>query len=213
MKRAFLLLLFLLPVQLFAFVPTFTAPAAVDDYVEVSASGVPYTFYSTLQNFPHTYQVPLTESAVLRVQVMVPRIEGVLADRSIIVLRQEKRGVSEVARMHYAAAPWEQLRDRSTGDTYETGEVFEEELTPGTYLIEVSTGENVGPYALQVQAGESVAHERRGYIRTLTDVARIKQFFQKSPLAVFQSPFYYLPTLLLFGVGLYYYRRHKRKHD
>lgn len=212
MTRLFLTLLFLLPTQVFAFTPTFVSPVTVDDHIAVTQMGTPYSFFADLQNFPHTYEVVIVEPTVVSVQILVPVMDGALPDRSGIIVKKEKRGVSEVVRMHYREALWAEVTDKSTGDTYLEGGSFEGELEPGTYLVEVSTGENLGKYVLQIQKGVLVESEKRGYFATLTDVAKIKNFFEKPVIAVFQSPSYYIPLMLLLLVGLFGYRTYKKKH-
>ena len=114
--------------------------------------------------------------------------------------------------MHYREASWTEVSDKSTGDTYLAGGSFEGVLEPGTYLVEVSTGENLGKYVLQIHTGELTKDSKRSYFATLGDVAKIKVFFEKPVIAVFQSPSYYIPLLLLLLFSLFGYRRYKKKH-
>ena len=210
MRVLLFIILFLFPVQLFAYVPTFINPQTVNDRPTVTQEGVLYSFFGELRSFPHAFEIPLAKQSRVFIQIAVPDTAEAAQDKSLIIVKREKRGVSEVARIPFQDMQWTPIRDRSTGDTYLLGGSFEQQLEPGVYIVEVSTIENTGKYVLLVEKGvQSGVQPRRGYLRTLADTYAVKRFFNKSPVAVLQSPFYYIPVLLfLFGlVGHLFYRK------
>ncbi len=212
MRVLLFVVFFLVPSQLFAYVPTFMQPKTVDDRPIVSQTGVLYSFYGELQSFPHSFTVPLEEPSRLFVQIAIPDMVGSEKNKSLIIVKREQRGVSEVARIPFQDMQWTPMVDRSTGDSYLLGGSFDQQLEAGEYIIEVSTVENTGKYVLLVQKGDDAAvTERRGYFKTLADTYAVKRFFEKSPFAVLQSPFYYVPiTVLLLGLLIYLLYRRKR---
>lgn len=166
------------------------------------------SFYGDFQDFPHTYQVISGTDFRLFVKVLVPDITSSENNVSGIIVRQnENGGVTEIARLRARDASWEQFHEPYGNDSYRRGGSFDGTLEPGSYLIEVSTPDNVEKYVL------SVGYEERfvisDYFTTVKEIARVKQFFGKPWIFVFESPVVYIPTVLIFGIigVLWWYRR------
>ena len=188
--------------------PAFPDPESADDYIELSDIATSQAFYGALDGHPHTYQIIVSdEPATLFAEVLVPDIEGAQNNRSGIIVKEEIRGVSEVARLRAREASWETFYEPFGADSYRRGSAFEGELEPGVYLLEVSTPDNDGKYVLVV--GKEERFSLLEYSQTLAQIYRVKRFFEKSPVRVFESPLVYGPTLVvLLIIGLLYYRRH-----
>lgn len=202
----FLILVF--PVALFAHKPFVVEFAAYKDIYPVSEPEVSQAFYGNLTGFPHRYEFTLNENQPVFMQVLVPDIEGVENNRSGVLVRKKDDGtVTIVGRMNASDASWETVYEPFGGDSYRDGATYESELPAGDYLVEISTAENLGKYVFVI--GELEDFSDLGYFGTLGRIYEVKRFFDKPPIAVFQSPFYYVPfgILVLIGVGTYLYRR------
>jgi hypothetical protein len=83
----------------------------------------------------------------------------------------------------------------------------------GTYRIEVSTPDNIGKYVLVTGFLED--QSEIGFFETMRRIAAVKEFFEKPSVAVLQSPFYFVPLLIVIGLcgGLWYWRRRLAHHE
>lgn len=164
-------------------------------------------YYGELDNFPHTYELEIKEATAFRVQILEPDIEESENIHNLIVVKKKKRGgVDEVVRLNYKEADWEVFKDKIGGDKYRDGGSYESELEAGSYIVEVSTNRNKGKYVLVFGRLEGVSGQ--GYFKRLHSIYEVKKFFGKSSISVFQSPFYYVPSiLLLLALVIFNYRR------
>jgi len=178
-------------------------PAMVIENPEAKQS-----YFTELYGYPHTYIIDTDQNIELELVVEVPKTKEVKRNIGVIILRNlgDGKGVEEVARLFSHQASWEERRDIARGDTYLVGPTFSDTLEPGEYVVEVSTPVNFGKYVLRLGT-ESV--EREGLMGKLKEMALIKMFFGKTQWAVFQSPYIFLPLVVLCigGVSLFYYRR------
>ena len=196
----------------FAHQPVFPTPEAYSDYTEITDATVARAYYGVLDGYPHTYQV-VTEGQPLdfSVEIMVPDIDEVKNNRSVIIVKEEVRGVSEVARLRAQASAWDSVREPWGGDTYRQGSSYRGELTPGTYLIEVSTPDNVGQYVLSV--GTKEQFNVFGYFKAVQDMYQVKKFFGKSDWRIIESRLVYGPLLgIIFVIILLLYLKKRRRH-
>ncbi len=197
--------LLVLPQLALAYNVVMVTPPDVDSYTTIDAPELERAYYGDLLGFPQTYRIVLASSSEVTFQIAEPDIEQMYGPVSVIVVREVERGVEEVARLDANAIGEVTERVHSTGDSYRLGERFTETLEPGTYLIEVSNGDNLGKYVIRF--GTEPLPESLGYIGTLKQIYAIKQFFGKPAVAVLQSPYYYVPTILLMVLLFVWYRR------
>lgn len=196
-----------------AYVPVVVEPGLQSEMYGIDDPVRKHYYYGMLQNFPHTYEVVITEPLVLSVLVMVPDMEGALNTvNGIIVKREGRQGsVREVARLLATEASWEPVYEPWGGDAYRRGTSFTETVDPGTYRIEMSTPDNASPYVLVV--GTETGRGDVSYIEMIRRVKDVKEFYGRSPLMVIVSPYVYVPLLLLFfiiGGTIVYRRRYSR---
>lgn len=168
-------------------------------------------YYGSLEGHPHAYEFTLTATTTVFIQTLLPDLptgHNLTQPSGLLVEMLESGRVQEIMRLQSDQASWQSEFEPFGGDSYLQGPVFNKELSPGTYLFEVSTPENVSKYVLAI--GDE---ERWGGINPFVLIGRIyqvKQFFEKPWYAVWQSPLYYLPTLLLLiGIGWYHVRRRR----
>ncbi len=169
-------------------------------------------FYGVLEDSPHTFKIQRDESFTLSLQVLLPDIETSKNNVSAIVVKlpKERGRVEEIARLKAGDASWDTFYEPFGGDTYRRGPTFEQELDAGSYIVEVHTPENRDKYVLVVGKKEEMSI---GYFETVRRLIEVKNFFDKSPLRVVESPFVYAPLILVVGgIGfVYWYRRRRRR--
>lgn len=195
MKTALVLLGFLLPLSAFSYQAEFPPFEKYDDFVRIENPTVQRSYYATLDNFPHTYQLNIDRDTELFLQLFEPESEESLKNQAIIIVRQENQGVKEVDRVPARKASWEEVYWFSQNESYLTGVTYTTTLPPGLYLMEVSTPDNVGQYVLRV--GKDRPLRWYGYFKDVKDVFGIKGWLGKSALSGVATPLVYVPFLLI----------------
>lgn len=210
MKQLVLIFALFFPVLAAAASPTFVTPTDSDAYTQIDEPTIQHAYYGELHDFPHSYKVITDKPLVLSLEILEPNIKRAHQNMNGIIVREVERGVEEVARLQAHSAEWETSFDAKTGDSYRHGGSFNQEIPPGTYYIEVSNGDNAGNYVLQV--GTEVDPQEVGLLSTMKDIYKIKRFFGKPFFMVLQSPYYYVPALLIAFLTFVWYQR-RRKHQ
>lgn len=203
----FLLFAFLLlPVVLFA-APVFVV---VDDYTEavaVPADVNNVTYFGELTGFPHTYIINLERSRTLNLSLAVPHTRKDRALPSVLVVQDVPGGgVSEVDREMAQDTNWTRWRETSTFDRFAVNETLVVDVPAGEFIIEVSSGDNIGPYALVV--GERTKFGTGSYMNKLVEVWQIKEWAGKSVLSLMKAPVYLPFTILILFFSYLLYRRY-----
>ncbi len=194
----------------YAYVPLVVEQESQSDVRVIENPETEQYFYGRLNDFPHTYEIQAVEPFTLHVEVLVPEVHEAKDIVNGIIIKQEGRQgrVVEIARMLAVDASWEPFYEPWGGDSYRRGTSFTSEVSPGTYRIEVSTPDNLSPYALVVGT-----EDERGdvsYTEMVRRIADVKEFYGRSPITVVVSPYVYLPLLvlvLLVGGTIWYRRR------
>ncbi len=208
--HVFYLTLFLIPVLADAHVPVIIVQDSLKDIETIPDPELSQAFYGELVGFPHTYEIRATEPFTLFTQILLPDIESSKNNVSGIIIKEKRAGgrVEEITRLRAKDATWETEYEPFGGDTYRKGTSFEAEMGPGVYRIEVNTPDNVEKYVLVVGKREEITI---GYFELIGRIADVKVFFGKSKLRVIESPFVYVP-LIIMGIGalvFYIWRRKK----
>lgn len=184
-----------------------------EPYAIIPVEGDPYVehhYLGTLTGYPEMYE--LTTDVALTLKVSLFQRSGRHAvPFGMIVVQQnsDDGGVTEIARSNQPLDTWKKDYRPTLGMTLLQTDTIEQELTPGTYRIEVSTPDNTGEYMLQI-GDEAVS---RGFFRKLADVRAIQKNFDYTILHVLFSSYLYLPLALCAAVyGYYGVRKYKREH-
>lgn len=187
--------LFFIPFALFASTVSVVEPGSVREVIPIKEPEQKQVFYGQLQNFPHTYEFVAKEGTHLYVRVEIPKQETHL--KSLIVTREELRGVSEVGRVSYNTSQWTSVRDPSLGRTFSQADALETDLEGGIYRIEVSSPENIGKYRLivgtQDQESGLLSHMREAFVAS--------QFLGGNPFSALRSPIIYTTVIVLVLLG------------
>lgn len=206
-----LIVLLLIPLVSLAHQPVVSEFANYDDFQPIGDPAVSKAFYGTLQGYPHTYTLTLDTEAELFVQLLVPDVADIDTNVNGLVVHELPRGqVEAVTQLSPTDGSWDSFYEPFGGDSYLEGPEFKQVLPAGSYLIEISNAENVGRYVLAT--GELEQFDGLSYFETLKRIYEVKQFMGKSPLAMFTSPLFTVPFLLLVAVLYGGYRFYKKRY-
>lgn len=161
------------------------------------------TIYGELQGYPHTYTFALNAPATLTYQVAT-RPDG--APVSLLLVKQENRGVSLVLRQAVASTERTVERDRRMGLRLATMPTSEVALEPGLYRLEVSNPTNQGRYQLAINGGS-----QEGFWATIGSSFAVHAFYGSWPGA-FGNWRVLLLISLLGGVIAWWWRRKAISH-
>jgi len=179
-------------------------PKRVSDILPLKDISQGATLYGTLENFPHTYAFLVSDDATpFSMQVSMHAKED-LRDVSLIVIREEKRGVSEIGRVTGKDSPWEDSYDVVRAVTFAEGEIAEYMLESGLYRMEVSSPSNNRGYRLIVNGGDPTVFK---------EIFIVREAFAMSVWSVIFSPYILAFIVLLAGILVYRKRnKHKQEH-
>lgn len=181
------------------------------------------TYYGKLDNFPHTYQFHITATTTFSAQVAgVPQTNIILPaletegdtepklaeekvpdeypDLSIILVKVERRGVSEVDRVRAESTVWTKMKQGNAGLKLVESAVLTAALAPGVYKLEVSAPENLSPYQLRINGGSEASYKELFMARSV---------FKTGWLSLLLQWRVYIPMLLI--IGFWYGRTFKKK--
>ncbi len=197
-----------------AYVPNLVTQESLTDITTITDPTLAQGFFGTLAGFPHTFEIRSTEPFLLSLHIRTPNVPSHTDTVSGIVIKEEKRGVSEVARLKAEDASWTVLNDTLTGTSYRDGSSFERELEPGVYRVEVHTPDNAEKYILMVGTREDMTIGYGALIGRLIDIQR---FNEQWIVWVVRSPYVYVPLLIIltscFVCGVWYKRRRISSND
>ncbi len=208
----FFIALFIPANVVLAHVPTVVLQTSLHDVYSIDDPTLSQAFYGTQSGFPHTYEIRVKEPFLLRAEVLIPDTDKATENVTGIIIKETGRQgrVEEVARMLAKDASWESFYEFWGGDTYRRGGVFEREVEPGVYRIEVSTPDNESPYVLVVGTREEWGGV--GYFEMVGRIADVKEFFGKSKFRIIESPLVYIPLFIVtLAVLFFIYRRRLMK--
>lgn len=207
----------ILPIVLTLFLPlcAFAYASVVSEFqsqtviVPIGNSKESQEFFGSLHDFPHTYSFEVKDSQQFKAGIFVGDTKVQKNDVSIIIVKQERRGVSEVGRTSIANQSWEIVPDRMLAESFRNGGALDTQLQPGKYKLEVSSPDNKGIYRLVLGVGRI----HRGYFANLQALFDVKALFGHSKFGTLLSPLMYIPLLLLCVIGGLFYMRKKRMGD
>lgn len=210
--RSLLLALLFFPLCVFAYTSVIADPANDKIVLPIANAEVPQEHFGKLLGFPHTFEFKVTEAMPFKAHIAVQDTLEQKNDISIIVIKQERRGVSEVGRTRIKDQAWETQKDVLLAETFRSGGRLEAQLEPGMYKLEVSSPDNVGKYKLEW----GTTKLKRSYFENVRVLFEVKSFLDSSPFSAFLSPLLYIPLLLLLliacGVLIYLKRATLEKY-
>lgn len=183
------------------------APASPFDIVTVDEVTKSQWLVGELDDFPHTIEFTFTKPTRLDVQVMVPKGTPPELRTSLIVIKEEARGVSEVMRRTAQSEEWTAYTDPTSGLEFERSSRFDSELNPGVYRLEVNNPVNQGQYVLQLGYEDTSG----GYFTTVANIAELRNLLGYSTVGMIGNRYIFVPLMVLIAGagGVWWYRRRK----
>ncbi len=209
MRIGLLLLLYILfSPHAEAYVPVLVEQESLSDITQITDPTLAQGFFGTLDDFPQTYEIHASETFTLYTHIRTPDLPTNTNAVAGIIIKEQRRGVTEITRMHAKDASWETTYDALTGNSYREGATFEQELGPGVYRIEVHTPDNAEKYILMVGRQNDMT---LGYFDLLGRLMDVQRFNERSAFWVITSPYVYVPLLIIVSVvgGLWWYMRRR----
>jgi len=154
------------------------------------------TIYGTLADFPHTFSFSVTQDISFSMQAYMDA-KSTVNDVSLILIKQEKRGVSEVGRVTGKDTVWSDIYDIWNAITFTQSEKKTYMLTPGMYRMEVSAPENNRSYRVILGEGKS---------SFLKEPFLARKIFSGSMWSIFMTPLaviVLIVVILLFRAFIY----------
>jgi hypothetical protein len=164
-------------------------------------------FFGRLAGFPHTFEFETAEKQAFKAEVYVSDEVEQKDDASIIIVKKERRGVSEIGRTRIKEQSWQSTYDALFVESFRAGGKLEAELQPGKYTLEVSSPNNDALYRL-VLGTEKV---KRGYFSDVRALFEVKALFGHSKFGALLSPLIYIPLLLIITAGTAFFFYKKRR--
>ncbi len=210
--RLVCLAIILCPMLVEAHVPVLPEFISYEDAKTIEFPDISRAYYGELTSFPHRYEFVIGENDQnLFVEVLVPDIKEAANDIDAIIVKQHDAGyVDEVARLLAKDAAWDSFYEWFGGDSYRRGPGFERQVEPGKYILEVYNDNNMGKYVLVV--GKKEDFSEISVLETMKRIYGVKHFYGKSSLAVLQSPFYFIPAVVILIILVMLWYRHRKQY-
>lgn len=207
-KKIFPLLIFFVPLCAFAYTSVIAKPADQAVVLPLVAIETPQELFGRLDGFPHTFEFTVANTLPFKAAISVPDIAVQKNDISVIVVKKERRGVTEIGRTLIKNQSWETSKDRILVESFRLGGALEYTLEPGVYTLEMSSPNNEGKYRLEIGAEKM----HRGYFANLRVLFEVKVFLGNSKWSTILSPLVYVPLLIILAIGSFFlYRNRKQK--
>ena len=207
MRILSLFLTLFLPLCVFASTSVIAEPQNQAVVLPIENSKDAQEFFGSLHDFPHTFSFEVKDQQQFKAEIYAGDTDEQKNDVSIIIVKQERRGVSEVGRTIITNQTWHAERDTLLAESFRTGGALTSDLKPGKYKLEVSSPNNEGIYRLVL--GTEKVH--RGYFANVRALFAVKALFGHSKFGALLSPLIYIPLLLVSIIGGLYYLHRKRK--
>jgi hypothetical protein len=202
MKYTLLLVaLVLTSAEVLAFAPEVVEP--LEPYAPIAITGDPYAqreYLGSLNDFPDMYEVTSETAFTLTLQVRQLAKDTPFPFGLIIIKQNENNGgVTEIGRFNPTETEWTDVSHSALGLSLLQSEVWQQEVEPGTYRIEISTPENNGNYMLVFGDEPTTA----GYFETLSHIRTTQAHFGYSVFQMLFSSYVFYPLgilVILFGI-------------
>ncbi len=200
---ALIISVLLLPIVVWADSDIVVGPQKASDVLTLDPSSA--DLFGRLEGFPHTFEFDVRETLPLEAVVFVHDTKDQKNDASIIVVKKERRGVSEIGRTKAKESPWTSSKDMILVESFRQGGVLDASLEPGSYILEVSSPNNDAKYRL------TVGNPDRGYFENLKALFQLKKLYGTSYLSAVLSPLLYIPLSIIFTVALMFFSWKKKQ--
>jgi len=180
--------------------------------IEVRNPEISQAFYARLAGNPQTYTIRSEVPLRLYVNILVPDIAGIETDYEAVIAREGTPDSEILARLDGKSYEWRSFFEPFGGDRYLLGPEYDEQVPAGTYIVTVSSPDNLGKYALAV--GKIEKFPPREMARTVVALPKLKRYFGKSPWTAFfnlSGAFLLLTIGALAGLAAFFLIRRNRR--
>jgi hypothetical protein len=167
---------------------------------QIENPAVSETYYGALTGTPHTYQFTLQQPTSFAAVLATSPKHSLSDDLSLIIVKEEKRGVSEVGRVTGKDVAWNSVYEYSTALKLRESQALDVELEKGVYRLEVSTPSNQRAYKLTLNGGGKSSYDELFLARDIFGISIFGAVF---------APRVYIPLLLLIAFLLYFKYKNK----
>lgn len=156
-------------------------PRLVDDRpsIEVRDPEISQAFYARLAGNPQSYYIRSEVPLRLYVNILVPEMPGIDTDYEAVISRESGPGEEILTRLDGKTYAWRPFFEPFGGDHYRLGPEYDEQVPAGTYIVTVSSPDNMGKYALAI--GKIEKFPPKEMARTIVALPKLKKYFGKSP--------------------------------
>lgn len=187
--------------------PTILPETSYREPVVIDSVTKTRSYYGELTREPHMFTFTLSEPQTVTVELQAPVSDEQVDPPRYIIVKELLRGVEEIERMTVKETLSPAQYEVYSGQQYRTHGSYSTSLPAGTYFLEISSRENRGRYMLHVGTREGEYQTADGLWSAWSTIAAQKNFFGQSVIALWRSPLYYVPTLLIAMVTLVVWRR------
>ncbi|MDD5430891.1 MAG: hypothetical protein PHP03_01560 [Candidatus Pacebacteria bacterium] len=152
------------------------------EVIEVKNPEISQAFYGNLNGKPDYYSINADKDFNFYVGILVPKFPDV--DKDFLVKIYQKENPKEYIYLNGKTYNWTEFYEKFAGDDYFKGPEVRVDLKKGDYVIEVSSQDNIGKYALAI--GEKESFSPIEIVKTIVALPALKSlFFGKSPFTAF----------------------------
>lgn len=185
-----------------------TAPADQHSVMHVERPQTGQEFFGKLTAFPHTYSFSLHETTRFAAHVYMYASGGAKNDATMLLVKEERKGVSEIGRTDGKDAQWQETRDAILSMDFNDGGSIDTTLEAGSYRLEVSSPDNDALYRLVLNDGASAS-----YFSALSTLFAVNTLVGAPAYTAFSSPLVYVPLLVLLAGGIAWHMKRRRKFE
>lgn len=150
-----------------------------------------YTLYGHLDGYSHVYLFTVADEIDFSAQVTThPSVQNG-TKTSLILVREERRGVDEIGRVYGERSEWSDAYFPSVALATKNSEVLEATLVAGSYKLEVSAPDNSTPYRLLINGRPTMK---------VGEIYIARQIFDLPYFGVILSPYIFMPIFLLLAI-------------
>ena len=150
--------------------------------LRISEPEIAQAFHGELKGRPVFYKIISEVDFDFYINIMSPVISDTQNDFTV-----EVYGMNKSINLNGEIFDWQKYYDKFTGNNYWRGPSYEEGLSKGEYIIEVSNPDNLGKYVLLI--GQQEFFPLKEAINTIFLMPKLKSYFGQSFIGSYFNQF------------------------
>jgi len=164
--------------------------------INIEQPDISKAYYAELQSEPDVYQINVSVSFDLYLNLLVPDTTNQKTDIVAVLLQENQGEKSILTVLGGPDTQWQRYWEKYGRDWYLKGPEYRARLEPGNYQVVVSSENNNSKYTLAV--GERELFNFKESVNALRLILKIKRnFFNSSPVSFLLSPLGYGYVLIM----------------